>query len=523
MNPAEALASTVRAISPRVIPGRAQWKSPIVPWSSCPPERRQILARAWEIGEIRHHLTPSQDRLHEKFLLWDSSKSRVGRQYAFDISRRWGKSVLSCVLAIEKAIQNKSWRIVFCAPEKQQVHKLFLPLIAHLTSDCPPGLHGPKNGPEWIKSEGTYYFRNGSRIELIGLDVNPDGARGTGLDFCILDEAGFFDNFEYLLKSVLTPQMLGRPWARVVGASTPPKSPSHYWSESFVPDAINRGAHQLSTIEDADQYTWEEIEEMIAELGGRKSVACRREFFCEHITDETMAIVPEFREVKEKIVVDPGKAPYWRTCITAMDPGWKDHTAVLFGYVNFDEQKLIIEDEVSAPRLNSQDVATAIKLTEKRLWEGVQCKGSGSRLRQQPYMRVSDNDPRLLNDLSRDHDLAFTATLKDNFDQQINAMRIAIQTQRIIIHPRCGKLVLHLMNATWKNQTKKQFAWENGQFGHFDLVAALLYMWRLAQSLMRRNPAPFQEEYVKTSEHNSQLGQQTGSKWSRRGSRYYVK
>jgi hypothetical protein len=524
VNPAEALASTVRAYTPGVIPGRPRWVSPVMPWAACDQGRKRDLAAAWEMGELRHHLTPSQGKAHAKLTAWDRGNSRMGREYALDSSRRWGKSVLACVMALEKAIQNKSWRIVYCAPEYKMVNKILLPLMSMLTIDCPPGLHGPKCGPEWVKSEGTFYFRNGSRIELVGLDVNPDGARGTGLDWCVLDEAAFFDNFEYLLQSVISPQMLGRKHARVLGASTPPISPSHYWSQTYVPEAVERGAHDIRTLEEADQYDWDEIEEFIQKAGGRKSVTCRREYFCEHVTDETMAIVPEFREVEHEIVKAPEKIPYWRDCYVSMDPGWKDLTAVLFGHWDFERQVLVVEDELAAPRLNSAEVATGIKAKELALWSKAQCKGMNGQLRAQPYLRVSDNEPRLLWDLSTAHGLSFVATQKDNFDQQVNALRIAIQQKQIQIHPRCKRLVLHLKNGVWRNELKKQFAWEGGDLGHFDLIAALIYLWRNVNK--KRNPAPAAERRINDQDkhqHRATADTTTRSKWSRHGRRFFVR
>ena len=510
-----------RTYTAGVVPGRARWVSPVLPWSACDPTRKKILEAAWEHSEIRHHYTPSQAAAHAKFTAWNSDPKRMGREYAFDISRRWGKSVLTCGLALEKAIQNPNWRLVMCAPEYKMINKIFLPLMSQLTQDCPRGLHGSQHGPEWVKSEGTFYLKNGSRIELVGLDVNPDGARGTGVDWVNLDEGGFFGNFEYLLQSILYPQMLGRPHARIIGASTPPISPSHYWSSTFVPEAITRGAHHICTLEEADQYEWGEIEEFIAKAGGRKAVTCRREYFCEHVTDETMAIVPEFRDVEADIVKAPEKIPMWRDCYVSMDPGWKDLTAVLFAYWDFERQILVIEDEVAAPRLNSQDVATAIAAKELALWEKSQCKGHNGQMRAQPYLRVSDNEPRLLWDLSTAHKLTFIATQKDNFDQQINALRIAVQNKQIQIHPRCRRLVMHLRNGVWRNELKKQFAWEGGDMGHFDLIAALVYLLRNIQK--KRNPAPMAQRRVDANEHQRQGPGSTASKWSRKGRKFFVR
>lgn len=503
-----------------VVPGRPRWISPVVPWQACTDQRKQVLQRVWARGQILHHLTPSQQEAYHKFRAWDADPRRIGRYYAFDISRRWGKSLLCCLIAVMAALMNSRWRIVYCAPMYNMVGKILRPLMAQLLQDCPPALR-----PEWVKSEGTYHWHTGSRIELIGLDVNPDGARGTGVDLVILDEAGFFDNLEYLLLSVISPQMMGRPHARIVAASTPPISPSHYWSQTYVPDAVKAGAHDLKTIEQADQYEWDEIEEHIRLAKGRKSVTCRREFFCEHVTDESMAIIPEFRDVASEIVRAPERVPTWRDCYVAMDPGWKDMTAVLFGYWDFERQILVVEDEIAAPRLNSADVAASIVSKETVLWEKSKRRSHDGKLKPQPYLRVSDNDPRLLYDLATQHHLVFIATQKDEFTQQVNGLRIAIQQRKIQIHPRCKILVHHLKNGVWKNEARKVFAWEGGSLGHFDAIAALIYLWRNVQQ--RRNPAPKEERYVISTQHENRSGhfepRKRFSQWSRTRHRYYIK
>jgi hypothetical protein len=239
-----------------------------------------------------------------------------------------------------------------------------------------------------------------------------------------------------------------------------------------------------------------------------------------------MAIVPEFRDVEKEIVRAPEKIPTWRDCYVAMDPGWKDMTAVLFGYWDFDRQVLVVEDEVVAPRLNSHDVAAAVKIKETVLWSKSQRRGPDHTLRPQPFLRVSDNDPRLLYDLSTQHQLPFIATQKDEFNQQVNGLRIAIQQKKIQIHPRCRILVQHLKNGVWKNEARKQFAWEGGALGHFDAIAALIYLWRNVQP--RRNPAPKEERHVISTRSENLSGHSESSvkrysKWTRRGLRYFVR
>jgi hypothetical protein len=70
----------------------------------------------------------------------------------------------------------------------------------------------------------------------------------------------------------------------------------------------------------------------------------------------------------------------------------------------------------------------------------------------------------------------------------VNGFRNALTDKRVWIHPRCVKLQSHLRAAIWKNELHKQFSWQGGPFGHFDLLAAALYMWRNVNQ--QRNPVP---------------------------------
>ena len=500
---------------------RKAWRNLVAPWSQATLEQRVLLDAAWRGGHLSFLLTPSQEDSYTKVRKWEAKGE--GRVFALDTSRRWGKSVLCLVFAVEDAIRNAGWRIVYCAPTHEMVRKIILPLMAQLTQTCPPEL-----APEWMKSEGTFVFGNGSRIELVGLDVRPDGARGTGVDRVVLDEAGFFDNLEYLMVSIIYPQMLGRDHARIIAASTPSITPLHYWSMTVVPECINRGAHDKKTLDDASQYSSEEIEFFYSQMpGGREGVAARREYGAEHIADDSLAIVPEFRDAEKAVVrsVDP---PVWRDCYVAMDPGFNDLTAVLFGYWDFLEQRLVIEDEFVAPRMNSAELALAIKRKEAQLWAGVRRRsGNGYDTKPQPYMRVCDTDLRLIADLSSDHGLVFIPTQKDNLETQVNQVRVALQHEKIVINPRCKKLALHLRHGVWK-KVNKLFEREGGEFGHFDTIAALVYLWRNVQK--RRNPTPELERFVCGDLQVANDNAKGRSKWvqesakaRRVGQRFYFK
>jgi hypothetical protein len=489
----------------------SKWESTAVSWDDAPKARKALLEKAWSTGQLSWKLNPNQDGVYQALRAWEVEPAAAGRLYALDISRRWGKSFTMILMAFEDAIRNKKWRVVYCAPTHRMVQKILHPLIAQLLQDCPQHYR-----PEYMKSTGTYHFAHtGSVVEIVGMDVNPDSARGTGLDKAYLDECGFFENLEYILFSILYPQMQLRAHARMVAGSTPPVSPSHYWSSEIIPAAINGGWYQKRVIDDNPMLSEADISEFVnANPGGRNSITTRREYYCEHIADSSLAIIPEWLDASATCIREV-KPPKWRDCYVAMDPGWRDLTAVLFGYWWFEEKTLVIEDEIAEAQQNSRQIAEAIIAKEKALWHGVKRRVNNSNeTKTQPYRRVSDNDHRLIHDLTMEHRLAFVPTQKDNLEQQVNAVRIAVSKGKIVIHPRCVKLNLHLRNGVWKNEHQNKFGHGAG-FGHYDLIPALVYMLRNVEQ--NRNPYPPMDRYVAGIKlQGTSSGVAKNSKWSKR-------
>lgn len=491
------------------MPWRPAWVSPVRAWDDCTPERQADLREAWAEGDLRHHLTPSQRDTYSKLRTWEARPYTArGRQFVLDCSRRWGKSLLGLIWLIECCLRRPGSRYLYIGPERKQIEDLIVPLMALILLDCPPEMR-----PTYKGSKRVYEFPNGSRIELYGLDKNPNASRGGAIDGAFLDECGFFKRLWYLLKSVLMPQLMGRVWACLLLASTPPDTPAHPWSEKVVPDAVGRAAYDRKTIEDADQYPVEEIESMIAQAGGRADPACRREYFAEHVADVERVVVPEYALVAREIVceVDP---PAWRDCYSVMDPGWHDLLAVLFCYWHFERAALVVEDEIAEVKMPSGKLAGLLQAKEAALWSGIRCVSTTGELRAQPYRRFTDRDPRLVGDLRAEHGLRFTVAQKDTPEQSVNQLRNAIADKRILIHPRCVKLQAHLRAAIWRNELHKAFSWQGGPFGHFDLVAALIYAWRNINR--KRNPAPQHPVIVTADQHHSAPREQrAASPWTR--------
>ena len=136
---------------------------------------------------------------------------------------------------------------------------------------------------------------------------------------------------------------------------------------------------------------------------------------------------------------------------------------------------------INGQRFNTQVLAEGIKKKEA---EHFTDKLTGEE--RPPYLRVSDNNLIVINDLWQLHGLRFIATRKDDADAALNNMKIMLQNEKIIINPRCRTLITHLESAVW-NKSKSSFE-RSADFGHFDAIDSLKYMVRNVQQ--QKNPYP---------------------------------
>ena len=418
----------------------------------------------WPLGELKWKLKPHQHSLYELYRLTDH------RKIVFHCSRRIGKSYSLLTLAAEECLRGRV-RVPYAAPTQKNVREILIPTMQEIMHDCPRHLR-----PEYRSQDGKFVFKGtGSEIPLAGTDGNnADRMRGSAADLAILDEAGFMDNLRYVVHSILLPQLLTTN-GRLILSSSSPISPSHDFVY-FLAEAEVAGAYQKLTIhDDSRPEVLERIGEWCEESGGEESTEWQREYLCKLVTDQTLSIIPEMTEEKANQVVRIVPRPAYYDAYVGMDVGFVDLTAVVFGYWDFLEARLVIEDELSINKMTTDDLATALKAIEARLWP-----------ERPPFLRVSDVEPIVLHDLSRLHGLHFSPTRKDDKEAAVNALRLLVAQDKLVIHPRCKNLISHLKYGVWsKNRLK--FERLDG-FGHFDFVDALVYLCRNIRR--EKNPWP---------------------------------
>lgn len=420
----------------------------------------------WHRNLQTHYLFHAgQKTINEHFL------KTPGQLFICNISRQWGKSFWAVTKAIELAQSGPNKRIKYGTAFHSDLVEFILPTFEKILEDCPANLK-----PKYKTQGSKWVFPNGSEIKLVGLDKSPNSLRGNTIDMIIIDEAGFVDNLQYIYTSVIVPATLHRPNCKIVFISTPPSTPAHPFVD-FIQRAEMEGSYVKLDIYSNPLITQSDVDRMAKELGGYESTAFRRECLCELVTDDDLAIIPEWKDEYIQEVKHDEFHTYYHKYV-GMDLGVKDFTAAIFGYYDFKKAVLVIEEEMmmNGPSMTTDKLANAIKDQEQAMWG-----------EERPFRRISDNNnPLLIQDLNSLHDLTFSYVEKDSLEAMINEVRLMVQKGQILINPKCKLTIGCLKYGVW-NAKKSLFA-RSTTYGHFDHLAALIYLVRMLAK--HSNPVP---------------------------------
>lgn len=453
----------------------------------------------WHMGVLEWKFTVTQKKIFDFYL------SREEKTIVINCARRLGKTYLLTLMAIEQCLKQENSIVKFLMPEVKMIRTTLRPIINEIFQDAPKEII-----PKFNTQDSIYKFNNGSEIHLAGSDNgNYDKLRGGNSHLCIIDEAGFCTDLEKIIKYILTPTTLLTKGKIILSSTTPP-NPDHEFVK-IMENAEVKGSLIRKTIYDArdddkDSLNPRITDEIIADIikddpMGADSESFRTEFLCELVFNSTDSVLPEFtKEVQKETITDQWHRPGFCDRYVAMDIGFVDLTVALFAYWDFDNGVLVIEDEVwmKGEEVTTKRLAESIIKRETLLWTDP-LTGEF----QKPYMRVSDNNLILINDLQRDHALTFFPTDKHNKDGYIGMLRNMIRDHQIIIHPRCKTLISHMRTATWdkKKGASRDFRRSTDSVTkithHYDAVAALMYLTRNIDK--QKNPYPKGYNYSKLS------------------------
>jgi hypothetical protein len=437
----------------------------------------------WRRNLIQYKFHSVQKELWELY-----NNSPEGSTLVWLLSRQTGKSFCLGLFAVLQAQAKPNSIIKLLTDTKLHAKTIFEPIFREIFEDCPEDLK-----PDYIASSYVYVFKNGSQIQLAGSDGGHcERLRGQKSDLILVDEGGFCDNLDYNINSILFPTTT-HTGGRIVIASTPSPEPDHEFNQ-FVEQAEANGLLTKKTLYQNPLLTQEKIDNIISKFkGGVNNSQFRREYMCEMIKDENLSVLPEVDDdLLSKIVKEHTPPPFYARYVS-MDIGFKDLTVVLFGYYDFRENKIVIQDEIvkSGKEIHLPVFTQQLQDKEKELWNNPLTHELIK-----PDIRASDINPFVIQEISiyakkndPSHPIDFSIATKHDKLAHLNKLRVMLANQNIIINPKCTTLARHLKHCRWKDKSnKEEFARSTGDDGHYDAVDALLYFSRAVN--YNKNPYP---------------------------------
>ena len=430
----------------------------------------------WLLGDLSWKLHPGQLEIYiELYKHIEEGK----KEFAFRISRQYGKSYLTVILAIEACIKNPNIIVRILGPTLDAVAKIVEDNLMPIIRDAPKGLVTRH------KSDKRYNFSNGSSLRLGTLErAHIDAtARGGNSSIIFLEECAASvksEDLKYAIESVINPQLLRSSKTKggglLIYITTPSNLLNHYFHEVIEPPLMLSNTYWCRTIYDNPQLSSDQIKLAMKRCGGEHSEAWQREYLCRLFRSDIITIIPEFNV---ECHVNEFTLPEHRRLQTIIDfGGSRDCTSALLGCYDFEKKKLLIWDEVFAkPQTTTVEIIRQI--IEMEAFDSFG-----------PVSRSADMPGLISVDLNQTMQFSCQQTLKDDASGALQAVRSAFYNNEIIIHPRCTMLIKTLNMGKWnKSRTDYQ---RTEDLGHCDAIDALIYFLR---NMDKKDPKPNKPKY----------------------------
>jgi hypothetical protein len=417
---------------------------------------------AWHQGKLDWKLHSAQKSIYTILRALPKEK----REAIVLCARRFGKSYLGTLCALEDALQNDEKQIAIIGPTHKQTRSIVTPLIREITKDMPQGLvtHG--------KSTSTWHTHNGSTIVLGGFDTVLESLRGLELFSVYLEESGLAtadqEEYNYLLYSVIFPTLM-HSRGKIIHLTTPPRILGHPLVTETLPKCKMDGAFFSFDIEKNPLLSAEDIEKEIEMLGGRDSITVRRELFCEIIRDEAITILTTFDKARHVAEIDPSHDVVW---FVGGDLGYTNDLSVfvLAGYDHNVGKVIVVDEKVFQPSTPSSVIVESLS-------------------------EWSDKSPTYVVDIQGNTrtdmsglGLPTVTPIKDKFESTITFIRNEFYKDALIIKPNCKLLIETCENGMFNKQKTDFF--RSQSYGHCDAIMALVYLLRSIDKTRDLRPRP---------------------------------
>ena len=429
----------------------------------------------WKRGCLVWKLHEGQEFIYQKV----NSLPQNTREALLLCSRRWGKSYLGIIMALERCLQNDNIEVCICGPNLKQTKAIITPLINKIIEDAPEGLiKQQKSELLWKVGKST--------LVIAAFDTATESCRGRDFDNIYLEESGLapIEGYDYILNSVLRPTLMHRR-GRIVHLTTLPKPLNHPLITTTLPKCVSSESFYSFTIEDNPLLTKEQIEKEIESMGGRDNPNCQRELFNRLVKDESSLVIPEF-DLNRHVTKLTLPSHYY--ALSTLDLGGSmDKSGILVCYYDFQRAKFCVyrEDLLDKNTSTSEITEATLELEKNIRW-----------IQDYPY-RLCDAPGLVRIDLSAQGFVCIQpAKEPGSVEANINALRLAFHRDEIEIDESCVKTISTLQFGSWTTNKKD---WQRTpELGHLDLLAALLYGYRYAN---KNNPFPLHSLGISHATH----------------------
>lgn len=460
-----------------------------------------IIREAWFRGNLRYLTKPGPQRDAYDFVRNRDKSWAAFSPFVFNFHRRLGKTFLSILLCIEECLRRKGVFAKFAAPSSIQAYDVLEEHWAIIMQDCPPELE-PKpwknekftfRNPRWANSPHDF-----SILRLYGVkNDRGNKMRGGSTDLAILDECREMEDLQYTWGSVLLPTFRGRPEPLALMISTPPESMDHPWVSRYIKQAQERGLYRVMPGSEDPTWTEEEDDAMAREMGGRDTPEYQREIECKLISDGSNLIIPEFGrgdivDEKQRLIanafVGEHERPKHYIAYTIGDMGGAgkmttDRTGILFAFLDFTDETLVIEDELFLRDYDTESLALMWRDKCRQVYDQSSEREQGRELLRVYWYADCTEQQRI--DFARLYQVTTSPIITQDKEAARKLLRTAFNVGRIKIHPRCVELMYQLRNGT--RLPRGDFT-RSDRLGHCDLVSALIHLYRVVN--FDENPIP---------------------------------
>ncbi len=435
-----------------------------------------IQKAVWKRGDLTYLCHSVQREMKNVFTTSPAHSTLV-----WLLSRQTGKTTLLAILAFEQCLKKPNSLVVFITDTKDHAQSIFSKKVEEtLLPECPEEFK-----PIWNAKGYTYTFPNGSIIRLFGSDnKHYDKIRGNKADLVLVDEAGFCRDLSDMVRKTLFPTTTHTKGKIILSSTLPP---GEHDFDMFVEEAKLEGFLTVKTIHDNPLLTEEDKKAIAKKCGGIDSAEYKQEYLCLKVKDEENCPIPEYNADTAPLIHNlPHKPLFFSTYLAQDLGGSRDFTGILFGYFDFHNRLLVIEDEllIKNRKFIVKDVVKAIKDKYKEHWTNPHADEIIY-----PTKSVSDHNEIVLNEMriESNGEVNFKFAKKDDKKAAISKVRTWFLEDRLKIHSRCVNLSRQLEFVKWANSQKDKFA-RDAAGGHYDLVDTLIYMVRSIDE--NKNPYP---------------------------------